>query len=392
MYYSSFGILAIIIHFIINYDVLREPKNAAGFIGTKSYMRFLYSLLIYYGTDVLWGILYEQGWVIPTYIDTVLYFLSMVLSLLLWTKFVVSYLHRSNKLSVIFIRSAKAILLMEVLMLIVNLFVPIVFGFDEQGNYLPGAARYITLSVQILLFTTVAVYAFIVAGKVTKNKQHYRMVGCSGVMMTVCIVLQTIFPLLPYYAIGCMLTTCMIHSFIMQDIKAEYNKQIGAAQAKAYIDPLTELRNKAAYIENVNILNHMLRDGSVTEFAVIVFDLNNLKNINDELGHEVGDRYIIEASRLICNQFKHSPVFRIGGDEFVAILEEKDYKNRDSLVRDFKEQAFKNKDSGQVVIACGMSVYDAEKDINYEMVFERGDKAMYKNKKELKSGQRITAG
>jgi GGDEF domain-containing protein len=51
-----------------------------------------------------------------------------------------------------------------------------------------------------------------------------------------------------------------------------------------------------------------------------MFDLNDLKHINDRYGHERGDEYIVNCCRLICQVFKHSPVFRIGGDEFVALL------------------------------------------------------------------------
>lgn len=54
---------------------------------------------------------------------------------------------------------------------------------------------------------------------------------------------------------------------------------------------------------------------------MIVFDINNLKIINDTLGHDFGDILIIDSCKLICKVFKRSPVYRIGGDEFVVILE-----------------------------------------------------------------------
>lgn len=50
------------------------------------------------------------------------------------------------------------------------------------------------------------------------------------------------------------------------------------------------------------------------------------------MGHQAGDEYIIGACRIICNKFKHSPVFRIGGDEFVAISEGEDYEHIDSIL------------------------------------------------------------
>lgn len=61
------------------------------------------------------------------------------------------------------------------------------------------------------------------------------------------------------------------------------------------------------------------------EFALLVADVNGLKEANDALGHESGDQLIKNTSRCICKIFEHSPVFRIGGDEFVVILTGEDY-------------------------------------------------------------------
>jgi len=60
--------------------------------------------------------------------------------------------------------------------------------------------------------------------------------------------------------------------------------------------------------------------GEAPEFGVIGCDVNGLKKINDTLGHKAGDEYICAACKMLCEYFKHSPVFRIGGDEFVVIL------------------------------------------------------------------------
>ena len=64
-----------------------------------------------------------------------------------------------------------------------------------------------------------------------------------------------------------------------------------------------------------------------------VFDCDNLKQINDQNGHDKGDIYIRAASQLICRVFAHSPVFRIGGDEFAVVLQNEDFINREDLIR-----------------------------------------------------------
>ena len=88
---------------------------------------------------------------------------------------------------------------------------------------------------------------------------------------------------------------------------------------------------------------------------------------------------------MICQRYKHSPVFRIGGDEFVAILEGGDYKQRDVLLAEFDQTIEDNQRDGNVVVASGMAVYDPEIDENYNDVFKRADKNMYQRKDLLKN-------
>ena len=61
-------------------------------------------------------------------------------------------------------------------------------------------------------------------------------------------------------------------------------------------------------------------------FAAVLFDINNLKLVNDTQGHNAGDTYIRKATHIICQYFSHSQVFRIGGDEFAVVLEGQDFQ------------------------------------------------------------------
>ena len=85
-------------------------------------------------------------------------------------------------------------------------------------------------------------------------------------------------------------------------------------------DALTRVKNRTAYELAVAKYDHKIKNSTIDELGLAVFDINNLKMINDNLGHELGDEYIKNCCKLICTVFKHSPVFRIGGDEFVAIV------------------------------------------------------------------------
>ena len=131
-------------------------------------------------------------------------------------------------------------------------------------------------------------------------------------------------------------------------------------------------------------LSAMISDGTA-EFAVAMVDLNDLKRINDQLGHKAGDMYINGCCHIICDVFKHSPVFRIGGDEFVAILMGVDYQNRDTLIQQIKAEFSKCYSDIQKPLyqrysaAVGLAVCMPE-DATFEYVFRRADKAMYADK------------
>ncbi|SFG62165.1 GGDEF domain-containing protein [Oribacterium sp. WCC10] len=110
----------------------------------------------------------------------------------------------------------------------------------------------------------------------------------------------------------------------------------------ANYDPLTGVKNKHAYIDAEAKLNSLIEENESPDFAIIVFDLNGLKTINDTLGHQAGDQFIKDGCSLICDYFKHSPVYRIGGDEFVAIAQDHDYLHLDEIMNYSKLNTFHN--------------------------------------------------
>ena len=166
----------------------------------------------------------------------------------------------------------------------------------------------------------------------------------------------------------------------------EYLQALRSANELARRDELTGAKNKNAYKEMEDELQKRLDHGvESTEFAIIVCDLNNLKKINDTLGHKAGDAYIRSSSKMLFDTFSHSPVFRVGGDEFVVVLTGRDYEDREHLFENLRKEVLANREKGDApVIATGLSEYLPEKDKKIAEVFERADNMMYANKKELK--------
>lgn len=135
-------------------------------------------------------------------------------------------------------------------------------------------------------------------------------------------------------------------------------------------------------------MDQRIDDGAVEAFGVVVFDLNDLKRVNDTLGHELGDQYIRDACKLIRATFRRSPVYRIGGDEFCAIVEGEDARDREALLRAFDEQMTRNAVQDGVVVASGCAAFEPERDKSVRSVFERADESMYRRKKLLKELRR----
>ena len=169
------------------------------------------------------------------------------------------------------------------------------------------------------------------------------------------------------------------------DEQMRREQEITAIREKANRDALTGTKSKHAYVDMVAEINTRIDMGTIQPFAVVVCDVNGLKTVNDTLGHQAGDKLICSASEIICRTFKHSPVFRVGGDEFVAILNNMDYTQRDTLMAEMLDQNRENMYNGGVVIACGISEWDPDTDNRFEAVFDRADSAMYDNKLNLKS-------
>ena len=156
----------------------------------------------------------------------------------------------------------------------------------------------------------------------------------------------------------------------------------------AHRDSLTGLRNTTSYKGWVADFEKKIREGGIS-FGIAVLDINNLKEINDTHGHIYGNELIKTASGIICDTFKRSPVFRIGGDEFCVILQGRDLEDKEALFESFDSMcSTTHTDKGDaklsVSIAKGFAEFDPEKDTQFSDVFARADNEMYKNKRLMK--------
>ena len=230
MTYSIIGILATIILLISNRELFRGADKRELTRTQLCYRSFLVGVLAYYITDMLWGILESHRLTAILYADTAIHFITMAAAVMLWTRYVISYLGEKNAFASFLSYAGQFFLTFEVIVVMVNFFRPLLFWFDESGSYYAGTARYVTLAIQIILFVLTSVYTLWITSKTEGVVKHRHLtVGLFGISMALCIGIQVFYPLLPFYAIGYMLGTSLLHTFVMEDEKEEYRRELEEA-------------------------------------------------------------------------------------------------------------------------------------------------------------------
>ena len=161
----------------------------------------------------------------------------------------------------------------------------------------------------------------------------------------------------------------------------------------AHTDSLTGIRNKTAYTERTTKLDRDIAEGTAN-FAIVMIDVNYLKRVNDTYGHERGNEYLINACKLVCAAFGRDNVYRVGGDEFVAIMDGADVKRCSETVKHLRAaiERFKSDKTlepwEKVSAAMGVAYYEEVIDSTAEEVFKRADAQMYQNKLAMKAVRR----
>ncbi len=176
---------------------------------------------------------------------------------------------------------------------------------------------------------------------------------------------------------------------LVEDMK----EQVHTLDEIAFTDALTGLGNKAAYDESIKDFDEAIKSGSaeVPEFAILMIDLNFLKKVNDNYGHECGNVYLINCAEMIKRTYGEESSFRFGGDEYVVVLSGERTKESEALTAKFNAEMhalWENPDLKpweKVSAAVGISYYTPGTDTSVEDVFKRADQKMYENKVAMKA-------
>ena len=180
-------------------------------------------------------------------------------------------------------------------------------------------------------------------------------------------------------------TTILIAIAVSTMVVLVLTGMINRIMNAARIDKLTGAKNRNAYLEKMDSMENAIHAKRHVSFAILIFDINGLKAVNDTFGHAEGDKLIINSYQAIKGEFPHVEIYRIGGDEFVIIMEKRTVAIAEKLAAEFRaamaEKSSKAyKQSGEAIVSCGWTLYDPQTDASYEDTFHRADKDMYQDK------------
>ena len=250
--YSVFSIVAMVIHVIINFDLLTGRRSFTA-RGTR-YRGFLAGVLAYYVTDAAWGIIAGLGWTRLLYVDTIFFFLALVAFVYMWSVFVIDYLQLGKWPARILTWFGYGLWAFNFAAVAANPFNKCFFHIDSQGTYQTGWLRnpafYLLVAYNLVL--AVFVLAKASASRDSVRRRSMMIFQCC-LTMAVAIFLQIVWPLTPFTALGCLISNCFLHVFVVQDEQA--------AMHMAELEKALELAHAAEKARSMffSIVSHDIR-------------------------------------------------------------------------------------------------------------------------------------
>jgi len=224
--YSAVAFLAMVIHLIINFNLL-IGRGEGTMRAMREYRGYLAGIFVFYIADAAWGVLSGLGWTNVLYADTVLFFVTIAVSVLMWCHFAVAYLEISRWAARTIAWLGYAILALFAALLTANCFNGCLFSFDAAGNYSPTPLRNRIFFLLAVLNVLMAVFVLVKSfGRRSSMRRRSRVVFLFSLTMAVAIVFQIEWPLWPYYALGCLIGNCFLHVFAIEEERAELRRAV----------------------------------------------------------------------------------------------------------------------------------------------------------------------
>ena len=167
------------------------------------------------------------------------------------------------------------------------------------------------------------------------------------------------------------------------DAQMKRDQEFAEAQEAAMRDALTGVKNRRAFVKAEKEINAAIADGKCDSFALAVCGVMDVDGMLAAGETERAERTLTEACGLICDMFRHSPVYRLGEDQFTVIMRNRDLRDKDRLLEQLQAAVDENRKQGGAALATGIAHFDPAVDASLQSVVERANIAMYENRLEL---------
>lgn len=253
-------------------------------------------------------------------------------------------------------------------------------------------------------FTHLLLFAFIPVSFLLLQSYHFKgkHVNIDVLhIIGICIIAFSLFTALVHYYKGtsndfsfyfrlCVIgfLLCMIlYQMILLVQMIKNGTRADTLHSLAITDMLTQLYNRTAFQEHKK--NYISSSTGCSKVGIVQFDINNLKTINDTMGHEKGDQLIKLAAQGILSSFeKYGNCYRMGGDEFLVVLTGKqpdlDYEKGIEYLETFcKKNTLMEEQEKPIYVEIAHG-FAFDYSLSLDEAIQSADKEMYKNKKILK--------
>ena len=230
--YSIIGVIALIIHIIINPSLFEKDSSSSA--KSKAYRFLMLSIFAYYITDAGWGFFAGLNNIPALFLDTTIYYVAMASAIVCWAIYINEYLELKDNLGKALKLICWIYFVGEITALIINFFYPCFFWFDENDAYQAGIVRYTCLWIQVgLFFLTVIITGWKTIHASGIIRKRHLAITLFSIVMLFASFFQVLYPLLPVYAMGCLVGSCVLHVYIVEDEREEYRKIIAKEKALA---------------------------------------------------------------------------------------------------------------------------------------------------------------
>lgn len=277
------------------------------------------------------------------------------------------------------------------LMILMGFGIVWVLGMVTSHILVPRVIRpYLLFSFLIFLIAILGSCMILVDDLYRKGRTEVRLMRWSLFMLFLVIMLDVVLnystnidgPMFSFVGTALFFAANTIFEIEATSTHHEWAAQMNHYKELARTDQMTGLKNRTCFTEDAEYYNK-----PTDKLAAISFDVDDLKTVNDNYGHAVGDDMIITAGDLINYCFaRHGSCYRMSGDEFLCILEAEPVMV-EALIKDFRKviaDAQKRKNY-RFRVSAGVAYFDPKEDDGIEDVIARAEKEMYDDKKNGRS-------